>query len=66
MLKLSMQTNTFEHSLAIKNKKRKHVKARLGFAEKKHNCNPVAMWEKTMWLDEAKTELFNQNSNQYV
>lgn len=34
VLKLSMQTNTFEHSLAITNKKRKHVKARLGFAEK--------------------------------
>lgn len=34
--------------------------------QKKHNCNLVATWEKTLWLDEAKIELFNQNSNQYV
>ena len=45
--------------------KKYHLKARLEFA-RKHESDPAAMWEKVLWSDETKIELFGQNSKRYV
>ncbi|MBN3278955.1 TCB1 transposase, partial [Polyodon spathula] len=45
--------------------KKYHLKARLEFA-RKHESDPAAMWEKVLWSDETKIELFGQNSERYV
>ncbi|MGH0160979.1 UNVERIFIED_CONTAM: hypothetical protein FKN15_047656 [Acipenser sinensis] len=45
--------------------KKYHLKARLEFA-RKHESDPAAMWEKVLWSDETKIELFGQNSKRCV
>ncbi|MBN3277122.1 TCB1 transposase, partial [Polyodon spathula] len=45
--------------------KKYHLKARLQFV-RKHESYPAAMWEKVLWSDETKIELFGQNSKRYV
>ncbi|MGH0149042.1 UNVERIFIED_CONTAM: hypothetical protein FKN15_017443 [Acipenser sinensis] len=45
--------------------KKYHLKARLEFA-RKHESDPAAMWEKVLWSDKTKIELFGQNSKRYV
>ena len=45
--------------------KKKHREARLQFA-KSHVDKPAAYWEKVLWSDETKIELFGQNEQRYV
>ncbi|MBN3286977.1 TCB1 transposase, partial [Polyodon spathula] len=45
--------------------KKYHLKAHLELA-RKHESDPVAIWEKVLWSDETKVELFGQNSKRYV
>ena len=45
--------------------KKAHVQARLKFA-KEHLDDPEEAWEKVMWPDETKIELFGINSTRHV
>ena len=45
--------------------KKAHVKARLKFA-KEHLDDPEEAWEKVMWSDETKVQLFDINSTCHV
>uniref|UniRef100_A0A803K548 Transposase n=1 Tax=Xenopus tropicalis TaxID=8364 RepID=A0A803K548_XENTR len=44
---------------------KKNIQARLHFA-KTHLKSPKSMWEKVLWSDETKVELFGHNSKKYV
>ena len=42
--------------------KKAHLESRLKYA-KKHSGDSVAMWQKVLWSDETKMELFSLNAN---